>query len=189
MKDYLFTEQWKEIVFEDESVDDCEKNRLLVSSFGRIKTFRGRRKNETTKQGRILNGSHLNGYPSFSVRTKQGKQRNKYIHKIVAQTFMEDEREKGQSHVIHIDYDKKNNKVSNLKWVTRQEALTHQHKNPNLKRKEYKLTEGRVRILKKKLFDPNRKTRIKMLAKQFGVSEMQLYRIKSGENWGHIKVD
>jgi hypothetical protein len=26
------------------------------------------------------------------------------------------------------------------------------------------------------------------LAKKFGVSEMTLYRIKRGENWGHIKV-
>jgi hypothetical protein len=27
-----------------------------------------------------------------------------------------------------------------------------------------------------------------MIAKQFGVSEMQISRIKSGENWSHIKV-
>jgi hypothetical protein len=27
---------------------------------------------------------------------------------------------------------------------------------------------------------------MKMIAKQFGVSEMQLYRIKSGENWGWV---
>jgi predicted DNA binding protein len=51
-----------------------------------------------------------------------------------------------------------------------------------------KLTYAQAVILKKKLLDPNRKTRIKVLAKQFGVSEMQLYRIKSGENWGDIKV-
>jgi DNA-binding Xre family transcriptional regulator len=29
---------------------------------------------------------------------------------------------------------------------------------------------------------------MKMLAKQFGISEMQVSRIKRGENWGHIKV-
>ena len=28
-----------------------------------------------------------------------------------------------------------------------------------------------------------------MIAKQFGISEMQLYRIKSGENWGNVKID
>jgi predicted DNA binding protein len=59
----------------------------------------------------------------------------------------------------------------------------------NKKRDGAKLTESKVRLLKKKIFDPNRKTRLKMLAKQFGISEMQLYRIKSGENWGHVKID
>jgi len=28
-----------------------------------------------------------------------------------------------------------------------------------------------------------------MIAKQFGISTMQVWRIKSGENWGHVKVD
>ena len=44
-----------------------------------------------------------------------------------------------------------------------------------------KLTVNTVRRLKKKLLDPNRKTRYKILAKQFGVSEMQLHRIKTGD--------
>jgi len=43
-------------------------------------------------------------------------------------------------------------------------------------------------LLKKILLDPTRKTRMKILARQFGVSEMTLYRIKSGKNWGHIKI-
>jgi hypothetical protein len=29
---------------------------------------------------------------------------------------------------------------------------------------------------------------LKKIAEQFDISEMQLYRIKSGENWGHVKV-
>jgi hypothetical protein len=51
-----------------------------------------------------------------------------------------------------------------------------------------KLTVTKVMHLKKLIFDPKRKTRLKMLAKQFGISEMQVSRIKSGENWGHIKI-
>jgi DNA-binding Xre family transcriptional regulator len=45
-----------------------------------------------------------------------------------------------------------------------------------------------VMRLKKRLLDPNRKTRLKILAKQYGVTMMTLHRIKTGENWGHIKV-
>jgi len=43
-------------------------------------------------------------------------------------------------------------------------------------------------VIKKLLANPKQTTRLKMIAKQFGVSEMQIRRIKSGENWGYIKV-
>ena len=43
-------------------------------------------------------------------------------------------------------------------------------------------------LIKKLLANPNQRTRLKMIAKQFGVSEMQISRIKSGENWNHIKI-
>ena len=76
------------------------------------------------------------------------------------------------------------------------ERFQHNNKNPNViesKRKALenpkyaKLSGGKVRMIKRKIFDPNRKTRMRLIAKQFGVSKMQLYRIKSGENWGHIE--
>jgi DNA-binding Xre family transcriptional regulator len=37
------------------------------------------------------------------------------------------------------------------------------------------------------LSDPKRKLTFKQLAEKYGVSEMTLYRIKSGENWGKVK--
>ena len=43
-------------------------------------------------------------------------------------------------------------------------------------------------MIKKKIFDPQRKTRMKIIAKRFGISEMQLYRIKSGENWSSVQL-
>ena len=39
------------------------------------------------------------------------------------------------------------------------------------------------------IWDPKRKMSFKKIAEKFGVSEMQIYRIKSGEFWYHIKVD
>ena len=104
-----------------------------------------------------------------------------------------------EQYVIHKNYNKHENQVENLAWVNKEQWTLHQFGNPSviqnkLKRKlrqataYSKLTYAQAVILKKKLLDPNRKTRIRVLAKQFGVSEMQLYRIKSGENWGDIKV-
>ena len=54
------------------------------------------------------------------------------------------------------------------------------------KKTSYKLTEGKVKIIKRQL--KNKRTRITMIAKRFGVSDMQIHRIKSGENWGHVKI-
>jgi hypothetical protein len=51
-----------------------------------------------------------------------------------------------------------------------------------------KLSESKVKVIKKLLAGPNRKTRIKMIARQFKVSEMQIFRIQSGENWGHVTI-
>ena len=93
-----------------------------------------------------------------------------------------------------------NNHNSNLKWATKREMELHQQKNPNVlksrelrkERKPYKghkLNATQVKRLKQKIFDPSRKTRYRILAKQFNISEIQLYRIKSGENWGHVTID
>jgi hypothetical protein len=102
--------------------------------------------------------------------------------------------------VLHLDYVRDNDSLRNLKWATREEFLEHNRKSPhviqarknllehNIKSDGRKLTVTKVMRIKKMLQNPNRKTRIKMIAKQFGVSEMQIFRIKSGENWGHIVV-
>ena len=42
--------------------------------------------------------------------------------------------------------------------------------------------------MKEELFDPKRKRTLKKIAAAYGVSEMNVYRIKSGEFWYKIKV-
>ena len=109
------------------------------------------------------------------------------------------EKKEGDQYVIHKNFVKNDNRVSNLAWATKDEWVQHQYNSPKVKENKEnrrlrkvtsysKLTYAQAVILKKKLLDPDRKTRIRVLAKQFGVSEMQLYRIKSGENWGDIEV-
>ena len=43
------------------------------------------------------------------------------------------------------------------------------------------------KTIKTTLGSKSRKQTIKQLAEKYGVSEMTMYRIKSGENWGRIK--
>jgi DNA invertase Pin-like site-specific DNA recombinase len=90
--------------------------------------------------------------------------------------------------VIHLDHDKFNNVVTNLRWATKEEAWKHfksseRYKEPT---KGKKLTADRVRIIKKKLLEG--KTKQSLLAKQFGLSEMGIYRIKTGKSWRHVTI-
>lgn len=182
-------EKWREIEFEKGAL----RLKYAISNYGRIVSY-----SESRKDGKLLRGGVLGGYPTFVCRPF-GKSKTLYIHKLVAQYFIPKERE-GQQYVIHLDFVKTNNHVSNLEWADKATMEAHQQRSPyviksrerrknNHPTKGHKLTRTDVIRIKKRIFDPNRKTRLKIIAKQFGISEMQLYRIKSGENWAHVKVD
>ena len=173
------------------------KNRYAVSNKGRLLSFK-----QQFKEGTILKGAMADGYKQFRYKKMiDGKVLNKsfFIYKLVAELFIPKTSE-DQKHVLHLDYVRDNDQIQNLRWATYDEMMAHRKKSPhviesmrklvehNIRADGRKLTSTKVIHLKKLLKDPNRKTRIKMLAKQFGISEMQVHRIKSGENWSHIKV-
>lgn len=176
-------EEWKDLQL-DEKV--YTKKPYRISNYGRLSCIVDGK--EVIGKATVTNGYEM--IPVFQFRNN--KRSGRYIHKLVAENFLE----KGEDHVhvVHLNYDKTDNRAENLKWATKREKEKHQFANPIYINRVYKkagakLTEGRVRMIKKKIFDPNRKTRMKMIAKQFGISEMQLYRIKTGENWGEVTID
>ncbi|MFC2109116.1 HNH endonuclease [Bacteroidota bacterium] len=179
---HLRGEIWKDL----ELVDKMKTTKQYrISNMGRFTTV--------INGEEVLAGKPLtNGYETLSLKNKDTmKKAARYVHKLVAQNFLE---QNDGVYVIHLNYDKLDNRVENLKWATKKEKEKHQFANPIYIGRVYqksraKLTEGRVRMIKKKILDPNRKTRMKMIAKQFGISEMQLYRIKTGENWGEVTID
>lgn len=176
-------ERWKEIVFDNKI---SEKEKFKISNYGRIINCK-------KEQEFLVNEYFINGYQNLPLKQRvNGKNTSRYVHKLVAEGFLD--RKEDELYVIHLNYDKKDNRVENLKWATKREKEVHQYTNPEYVNKVHKprtakLTETRVKLLKRKLNDPNRKTRLKMIAKQFGVSEMQLHRIKTGENWGYVTED
>ena len=80
-------------------------------------------RNKTTKY--ILKGREtLNGYLQVSLKIdKKNKFMNQYIHRLVAQFWLE--KTENKEEVNHIDGDKKNNNVNNLEWVTKKENSDH----------------------------------------------------------------
>jgi len=175
----LKKEQWQML-----TVDGMEPSeKYAISNLGRIKSYKA------SPQGKIIKGSSLKGYRILNIKLKGDRRTTKYIHKLVAELFIPKENEQ-QKFVIHLDFDKSNNHVDNLKWVTKETMFAHQKINPNYKRGTInysKLSETDVIRLKKKL--KRGKNKLYKLAREFGITHTQLNRIRSGENWGHITID
>ena len=58
---------------------------------------------------------------------KDGKYYNRYIHRLIAETFIDNPL--GKPCVNHIDGNKLNNNLNNLEWVTQKENTIHAHSN------------------------------------------------------------
>jgi hypothetical protein len=189
----FWNEKWVPIVFE--GIENPP--RYEVSNYGRLRSFQSASPNRRTGTAddaacTLIKGSVIQGYRSLNIRS-EGKTLNRYIHKLVAEHFISRDKP-DQTFVIHLDHDKLNNYFQNLKWVTKEDMIEHNRNNPNLKNRQiprqtrnYKLTESKVKIIKKLL--RNDKNRLKMIAKQFGITHTQLNRIRSGENWKHVTID
>lgn len=77
------------------------------------------------KTGRKLKAQNNgNGYLKVTLTIK-GVQIQKYIHRLVAELYIDNPKYKKQ--VNHKDGDKKNNNVNNLEWVTNSENQIHAH--------------------------------------------------------------
>lgn len=114
------------------------------------------------------------------------------VHRAVASVFCHKPSE-AHNIVSHLDFDKENNKIHNLRWMTKEENIEHQKTSPAViasketrlfnPAKAGKLTVTRVMLLKKHLALGKP---MAYLVKTFKVTETQIYRIKRGENWANI---
>lgn len=154
--------------------------RYALTNYGRVISY-----TETPEEGNFLKYSLIRGYPALSFRRKNGRQ-TFLIHRLVASYFLNKPTAQHRF-VVHLNHKKEDNYVHNLKWATEGEKNRYIIKARRVHEiGNYKLTAERVRLIKKKLLKGN--MRIKIIAKQFGVSDMQIHRIKTGENWGYVKI-
>ena len=166
------------------------RKKYALSSHGRIASYYS----DVNADGKLLEGSLTTGYRTLNLH-RPGNNGTLYIHRELARLFLKRASPK-HKYVIHVNHNKLDNAVKNLKWSTLDEMIAHQQSSPAkiaYKKVQANRTEGlklnakQVGAIKKTLSDKNRKLTIKQLAEKYGVSEMTMYRIKSGENWGRVK--
>ncbi len=179
-------ELWKQIKF---SGHKGLRKKYAVSNHGRAASYQ----EDVLKDGKILDGSLTSGYRTLNLHLDEGNG-TIYIHREVAKHFCEKKSPK-YKYVIHKNHVKTDNNFKNLKWATLQEVSDHQQLSPLKiaykerqanKTKGLKLTAAQVKAIKAAIASPKRKLTYKQMAAKYAVSEMTLYRIKSGENWGRI---
>jgi len=192
------TEIFKEIRLEN---SDKLQRYYAISNFGRLVSF-----TDEIENGQFVKGGEQDGYRiwRYKIRDDNNKIRHKhcFYYKLVAEYFIPKTSDE-QVYVLHLNYNRADDNVKNLQWATRSEMLAHGKKSPyviEFRKKQLaefrakrqhegnKLTSTQVMLIKKIIADPGRKTRLKIIAKRFGVTTMTLQRIKTGENWGHIKI-
>ena len=149
-----------------------------VSSNGRVKITA----NSATRKERILKPLVQNrGYYRVAL-WKDNKPYFKSIHRLVAQTFIENIASKPQ--VNHIDGDKSNNHFTNLEWCTAQENMEHSVINRisacGERNGKAKLKADDIPLIRERL---NNKEPVKDIANDYNVSIHTIYDIKNNKTW------
>ncbi|MGN6490732.1 MAG: HNH endonuclease [Agriterribacter sp.] len=163
--------------------------KYAISSHGRIVKY-----NKRISDGFVLQLSRQANYPIWRKKLN-GEYFTALVHRLVAKYFLPKPKA-NQKFIIHLDHDYENNKYTNLKWATQDEVTVHNRKNPRVKaalkrrkdnptKKGAKLDIAKVRVIKSMLKE---KKTLKEIAQRFGVSDMQVHRIKTKENWAHVKL-
>lgn len=158
-----------------------------VSSYGRIKSYAIDKEN-----GRLLKPAKIKNF-SYVILQYNDQPNRFFVHKLVASLWLPKPK-KNQTIVTHLDRNLRNNHFKNLEWISFEESNKRNaeyfkkiytgKKYPGV-RHHTKLKEKDIIHLKKML---ERGIPQAKIAKLFCISEMQVTRIKRGENWGDVKI-
>jgi hypothetical protein len=90
------------------------KGRYKVSSYGRVMGLKGQI---------LVPHKDKDGYMRLHIRAEKGIKKFVGVHRLVAMNFIPNPQDKKE--VNHIDFNRSNNYIDNLEWVTRKENAVH----------------------------------------------------------------
>lgn len=150
--------------------------RIEVSTFGRVRLLNPRYKN---REG-IITQRIVRNYPKISIwNAAKQKGYHVFVHKLVLETFV-GPRPAPHYDCDHIDNNRQNNNVENLRWITRHENQLRARRRVGEDHWAAKLTSEEVAYIRNN-FKPRDNS--KNLAKKFGVSKDTIYLIVRGKIW------
>ena len=180
-------ETWKQLKI---SGHKNVRRKYAVSSLGKAASYT----KDLYEDGKILKGSLTSGYRTLNLHLENGNG-TIYLHREIAKLFCK-KKSPRYKYVIHLNHKKEDNNYTNLQWATLEEMSEHQQNSPQKiaykkqqanKKVGLKLNATKVKSIKDAIQNPKRKLTYKQMAAEYNISEMTLFRIKSGENWSHIK--
>lgn len=118
------------------------------------------------------------GYPSVNLY-RNGKMKIGRVHQLVAAAFLP--RIDGKNCVNHLDFNRGNNSVENLEWVTQKENMEHATRNGRMAQK---LNEAVVRAIRRLRSRGETQAEI---ARRVGVGQAAVSCVIRGATWGHVK--
>ena len=168
-------ETWKDI--------KGQEGRYLISNIGRVKTFVQACK--SNKDGILKNGIDTGGY--FIIKLyREGKGTTTKIHRLVAETFIENPNNLPQ--VNHKDGNKQNNNVENLEWCTALENAKHSW-DTGLSKKYFGEQTSQAKFTEKQILEIRSKYKKGNgieLAAEYNMSATNIYDIIRRRIWNHI---
>ena len=156
----------------------------MVSNLGRIKSLTRRIAHKD--YFRVINerimslSSDKTGYKKTILRLEEGP-KTVLVHRMVANAFLPNL--KNLPNVIHLDGNRLNNHVNNLKWTTVCETNKSSTRCKGVTRYNARFTEEQI-------IDIINRLKIGMkapsIAKDYKVSKSLIYNIKNGITWSHF---
>ena len=125
---FLIEEIWKPIVIEKKGKLFDFTNKYEISNLGRVRNC---------KRGNILTPNKSRGYLEIRL-CKDGKMEAFYVHRLVATAFIDNPNNLPE--VNHKDFDKTNNTIENLEWISREDNVKHACND------EYKMKERKQKL-------------------------------------------
>lgn len=129
--------------------------------------------------------SHNGGYLTVMLSI-HGKAKRHLVHRLVASEFLENQL--GRPEVNHVDGNKKNNRVENLEWISRQKNIDHAVSSLLINNKgesnpQAKLNESTVLRIRELAAQGLGSAEI---AKATGATKRNIKNIVTGVSWRHL---